>query len=497
MLSSHWLGTLVTLLPWGFLTDRIGERMVLATGLGTCGLLLVVAGRAETFWQLYALLFLAGAAGASVNAATGRAVMGWFDASQRGLALGIRQAAVPSAGSSVRSPCRSSPCTTRMRSWVACACSAPPPERSSCASRARSRVEVADVEWTLRDHRLWRLCSVAGLYVVAQMAILSFVTLYLHDERSLSKGHAAAVLGAVQVAAMVMRVGAGQWSDKLGTRIVPLARIGIAMSVALAVVTGLLNAPLLLLVPAFVVAGSLTMAWNGVAFAAVAELAGRARSGSALGVQQTVLSLLGSRHLLPSRRSFRPALEPRLRARGRCSRSRAGSCSARCRHRGGEAGMRLLERLDELAALGDRIGYSPEEDAAHELAASWFREAGLEVEVDAAGNLIGRIPGGDREVWTGSHLDTVPGAGRFDGTLGVVAGLEAVEALGLPGLAVVVFRDEERGCAGAARVSRAASCPTRTSSCTSSRARAPPRRRAARRRHRDRRLRPRPPELHG
>ena len=77
--------------------------------------------------------------------------------------------------------------------------------------------------------------------------------------------------------------------------------------------------------------------------------------------------------------------------------------------------MRILERLEELAALGDRVGYSPEEDAAHELAAGWFRKAGLEVEVDAAGNLIGRIPGGMRQVWTGSHLDTVPGAGRFDG----------------------------------------------------------------------------------
>jgi acetylornithine deacetylase/succinyl-diaminopimelate desuccinylase-like protein len=109
--------------------------------------------------------------------------------------------------------------------------------------------------------------------------------------------------------------------------------------------------------------------------------------------------------------------------------------------------VRILDRLEQLAALGDRIGYSPEEDAAHELAASWFREAGLEVEVDAAGNLIGRIPG-RHEVWTGSHLDTVPGAGRFDGTLGVLAGMEAVERLGSPGLGVVVFRDEERGCAG-------------------------------------------------
>jgi allantoate deiminase len=110
--------------------------------------------------------------------------------------------------------------------------------------------------------------------------------------------------------------------------------------------------------------------------------------------------------------------------------------------------VRILDRLDELAAIGDRIGYSPEEDAAHELAAGWFREAGLDVDVDAAGNLIGRVPGGEREVWTGSHLDTVPGAGRFDGALGVLAGLEAVESLGLPGLGVVVFRDEERGCAG-------------------------------------------------
>ncbi len=110
--------------------------------------------------------------------------------------------------------------------------------------------------------------------------------------------------------------------------------------------------------------------------------------------------------------------------------------------------MRILERLDELYAIGDRIGYSPEEQRAHDLAAGWFREAGLEVEVDDGGNLIGRVPGGERQVWTGSHLDTVPSGGRFDGALGVVAGLEAVERLGLRGLAVVAFRDEERGCAG-------------------------------------------------
>ena len=68
----------------------------------------------------------------------------------------------------------------------------------------------------MRDHRLWRLCTVSGLYVVAQMSVLGFVVLYLHDERGMGKGEAAAVLGAVQVVAVVMRIGAGRWSDTFG-----------------------------------------------------------------------------------------------------------------------------------------------------------------------------------------------------------------------------------------------------------------------------------------
>jgi hydantoinase/carbamoylase family amidase len=74
-----------------------------------------------------------------------------------------------------------------------------------------------------------------------------------------------------------------------------------------------------------------------------------------------------------------------------------------------------------------------------------MEQAGLTVEVDDAGNLIGRSGESD-DVWTGSHLDSVPSGGKFDGMLGVVAGLEAVERARRG--AVVVFRDEERGCAG-------------------------------------------------
>jgi hypothetical protein len=76
----------------------------------------------------------------------------------------------------------------------------------------------------------------------------------------------------------------------------------------------------------------------------------------------------------------------------------------------------VLERLDQLYVIGggpgaNRIGYSPEEDLAHDLARGWMEKAGLEISVDAAGNLIGRHPGGG-DVWTGSHLESVPNGGE-------------------------------------------------------------------------------------
>ena len=159
VLSSHWLGTLVTLIPWGFLTDRIGERIVLAAGMGGCGVLLIAAGQAETFWQLYVLLFLSGAAGASVNAATGRAVMGWFDASQRGLALGIRQAAVP-VGGLVGALVLPQFTVHHAYVFLGCMCLVGAAAGAIFLREpAALPLEVEDVEWSLSDRRLWRLCS--------------------------------------------------------------------------------------------------------------------------------------------------------------------------------------------------------------------------------------------------------------------------------------------------------------------------------------------------
>ena len=112
--------------------------------------------------------------------------------------------------------------------------------------------------------------------------------------------------------------------------------------------------------------------------------------------------------------------------------------------------MRLAERLEELYAIGGGPGAnrphpSAEEDEAHRLAASWLSEAGLAVAVDPHGNLLGRAESGS-DVWIGSHLDSVPRGGRFDGALGVVAAIEAVERVGAG--RVVAFRGEEVGCIG-------------------------------------------------
>jgi acetylornithine deacetylase/succinyl-diaminopimelate desuccinylase-like protein len=129
----------------------------------------------------------------------------------------------------------------------------------------------------------------------------------------------------------------------------------------------------------------------------------------------------------------------------------------------------INRRLDDVFHIGNgvganRVGGTAEEDAACDLALSWMEEAQLEVEIDGRGNVVGRLRGSSPElpeVWTGSHLDSVPSGGRFDGALGVVAGLEAVIAVGPSErtLGVVVFRDEETGCHGSRWRARSAPLP--------------------------------------
>ncbi|MFA6048609.1 MAG: Zn-dependent hydrolase [Candidatus Micrarchaeia archaeon] len=120
---------------------------------------------------------------------------------------------------------------------------------------------------------------------------------------------------------------------------------------------------------------------------------------------------------------------------------------------------RITHDLASLSKIGrsgrhavTRLAFTGPEDAAFLHMAKRMRDAGLDVRVDSFGNLYGRFEGRDKNanpVLVGSHIDTVRQGGRFDGTAGVVAGLEAIRAIGEAGhkpakpIELVVFRGEE------------------------------------------------------
>jgi sugar phosphate permease len=289
------LGSILTLLPWGLLADRAGERVVLAGGLTGAAAALCGAAFSPAFGALVAALTVAGALGASVNAASGRAVMGWFGAEERGFALGIRQTSVPIGGLVVALGLPPIADAWGVRGGLvalACGCFAAALAGAVGLREAPpSSEELGDVDRPLRDRRMWRLSLGSALVIAAQASILGFVVLFLHGERGLSTAQAGGVFALMQLAGAGLRIGAGRWSDRVRARIAPLRQLAVGLAVALCVTAALVGAPLALLLPALVVAGALSLSWNGLSFTAAAELAGRARSGAAIGFQQTALSL--------------------------------------------------------------------------------------------------------------------------------------------------------------------------------------------------------------
>ncbi len=121
-------------------------------------------------------------------------------------------------------------------------------------------------------------------------------------------------------------------------------------------------------------------------------------------------------------------------------------------------GPRLNRSIAQLAQIGklpgggvSRVAFTKADLLARQLVESWMVEAGMTVRIDAAGNIIGRYPG-KREgaaLATGSHIDTVPVGGHYDGVLGVLAGIEVVRVLHENNLCLehpietIVFTDEE------------------------------------------------------
>jgi sugar phosphate permease len=296
VLAGLQIGMLLTLLPWGLLADRYDERWVITAGLAGAAVALAAAAGTRSYAGVTLVLVAAGALGASVNAASGRAVMGWFDRSELGLALGIRQTAIPIGGAlgAAVLPALASSGGTRLAFFAlagACAFGAALAATFMRGAPARES-DVGEVTKPLREPRLWLLAGAASLYLTAQIGITSFVVLFLHDHRHMSEHAAAAILAVINLLAIGARIASGRISDRLHTRLRPLRAIGFALALATGAVAALTDGPLGLLVAAFLVAGVLSMSWNALAFTAAAEAAGSARTGAALGFQQTMLGVV-------------------------------------------------------------------------------------------------------------------------------------------------------------------------------------------------------------
>lgn len=286
------MGLVATLLVWGTATDRFGERAVMTVGLTGAAVALGAAALVRSLPAAGALLIAAGASGASVNAASGRAVLTWFPAQRRGFAMAVRQTAVPlgTAAAGVVLPvlaARGGVPAVFVGLAAGCLAAAvasaiwirEPPDRPLVAARATATPTRA----VLADRRMQRLSVAGALLVVPQFLGTGFLVELLHTGRGVPAATAAALLSLTQVLGALGRLGNGAWSDRAG-RLGPLRIVSLAVAAAFAAAAVAFRGPIPLLAVVMVVATALAVSWNGLLFTAAGELAptGRAATGMAM-----------------------------------------------------------------------------------------------------------------------------------------------------------------------------------------------------------------------
>jgi MFS family permease len=304
------LGIAVSELPWGLLTDRLGDRRVLLIGLMATGaalLLMMLTGaphgmHVPPLWLLAGGLFAIGFLGGSINGASGRAVMAWFREGERGFAMSVRQTAVPAGGAL---GALLLPALVHHQGYAVaygllallCVASAgfawlwlhePPLEalpQGAAAAPAAAR-------GPLREPQVWRIAVAIGLLCAPQCAVIAFASVFLSDFSHAGLAVASGALVLVQVGAAIARIASGRWTDRHRNRRAYLRGCSVMTALlfaalALAVFAAshdMLSPSHPLLLVLLVVGGICTSAWHGVAFTEIATLAGASRAGTALGL---------------------------------------------------------------------------------------------------------------------------------------------------------------------------------------------------------------------
>lgn len=294
--SAPTLGLVLTLVAWGALADRVGERWAIAGGMALTALAALGAMTASGYLGLGGFLLLGGAASGSINSASGRVVVGWFRKERRGLAMGIRQMcqplgvavaalAVPPLAASGGVPAAMT--LPLVLTGVLAALSAvvivdpPRPARSGADAGARSGSPYRGTATLARIH------VAAALLVVPQFTVSIFGLIWLTADRGMGSTAAGIVVGMSQFVGALGRVGIGVLSDRVGSRLRPLRWVAWAAAGAMGVLALSGIGPAWVAAAALVVAATITVADNGLTYTAVAELAGPFWSGRALGVHNT------------------------------------------------------------------------------------------------------------------------------------------------------------------------------------------------------------------
>ncbi|MEA5455731.1 MFS transporter [Sinomonas sp. JGH33] len=291
------IGMVFTLIAWGALADRVGERWVISAGLALTTLAALGAVVVPGYAALGAFGLLGGAAAASTNAASGRVVVGWFPRNRRGLAMGIRQMAQPlgvtvaamtvptTAAAYGPAVAMILPAVLNGVLAILCAIGIENPPRSAQPSGA---VAEAGQNPYRSGSFLWRIHAVSVLLVVPQFTLSTFGLVWLMADAGMDGVAAGAVVGGAQVVGALGRIGVGVWSDRLGSRVKLLRWVAVAAAatMVLAAVADIASIRAAAAV-AFVAATIVSVADNGLAFTSVAEAAGPRWSGTALGAQNT------------------------------------------------------------------------------------------------------------------------------------------------------------------------------------------------------------------
>ena len=293
------IGMVLTLIAWGALADRIGERWVIAGGLTLVALASVGAilstttAQGNSYGTLGLFFLLGGMAAASGNAASGRVVIGWFPKDRRGLAMGIRQTCQPLGVTiaAVTVPTLAStggigvalivPLVLTGVLAVACAIGIRDPPRAE---------KMAGMP-TTNPYRssgfLWRIHAVSLLLVFPQFTLSIFGLVWLVTELHWSALGAGLLVGGAQFIGAIGRIGVGVLSDRVGSRVRPLRWVAISASAVMLLLAAFGAPGWGAAAIVLVIAMTVTVADNGLAFTSVAEMAGPSWAGRALGAQNT------------------------------------------------------------------------------------------------------------------------------------------------------------------------------------------------------------------